>query len=90
MSGERTGKRADKKKVRSYSAQELFESMCEWDDANYIVCADTCRPGSKSDTHKTDGVVDGHVSASVMWAYVYVQVVSAEFSFVWDRQHFLW
>lgn len=39
------------------SENELFERMCAWDDAGYIIAAGT-RPGS--DTNSTDGIVDGH------------------------------
>jgi len=39
------------------SVNALFEMMCEWDDANYIMAAGT-KDGT--DTAETDGIVDGH------------------------------
>ena len=51
-------------------AGTLFEHLCEWDEKGYIMCADTCRPGGNKDTHKTDGVVDGHVSDAYVPACV--------------------
>ena len=36
---------------------EVFERMCAWDDANFILGAGT---KSGSDRNKTDGIVDGH------------------------------
>ncbi|CAE8586537.1 unnamed protein product [Polarella glacialis] len=37
--------------------QEMFERMCAWDDANYIMACGT-RKGSDKEDH--DGIVDGH------------------------------
>ena len=39
------------------SMDEMFERMCAWDDANYIMGAGT-RDGT--DTNTTGGIVDGH------------------------------
>ena len=39
------------------SEAEVFERMCAWDDANFILGAGT---KSGSDRNKTDGIVDGH------------------------------
>ena len=39
------------------SEEELFERMCAWDDANFILGAGT-RAGS--DKNATNGIVDGH------------------------------
>ena len=36
---------------------ELFERMCAWDDANFILGAGT---KAGSDRNTTDGIVDGH------------------------------
>eukprot|EP00961_Rhodomonas_salina_P004492 61234-Rhodomonas_salina.1 len=36
---------------------ELFDLLCEWDAANFVVCAGT---GAGSDKNNTDGIVDGH------------------------------
>ena len=36
---------------------EMFERMCAWDDANFIMCAGTKAGSDKNDT---DGIVDGH------------------------------
>jgi len=39
------------------TGDELFERMCQWEDANYLLCA-----GSQGhdDTQSTDGIADGH------------------------------
>jgi len=37
--------------------ERMFERMCAWDDSNYIMGCGT-KPGS--DSHGTDGIVDGH------------------------------
>ena len=39
------------------SAEALFERMCAWDDASYIIGASSKRG---SDSNSTDGIVDGH------------------------------
>ena len=43
------------------SQNELFERMCAWEDAEYIMAAST-RAGS--DKHDHEGIVDGHVMRS--------------------------
>eukprot|EP00933_Yihiella_yeosuensis_P061610 TRINITY_DN64438_c0_g1_i1.p1 TRINITY_DN64438_c0_g1~~TRINITY_DN64438_c0_g1_i1.p1 ORF type:complete len:502 (-),score=106.64 TRINITY_DN64438_c0_g1_i1:131-1636(-) len=37
--------------------EEMFEKLCEWEDANYILA---CGSKAGSDTETTDGIVDGH------------------------------
>mmetsp|Transcript_71791 Transcript_71791/g.126757 ORF Transcript_71791/g.126757 Transcript_71791/m.126757 type:complete len:569 (+) Transcript_71791:54-1760(+) len=39
------------------TSDELFERMCQWDDANYLLCAGS---HGHDDTQSTDGIVDGH------------------------------
>ena len=39
------------------SDDDLFEKMCAWEDANFIMAAGT---KSGSDSNDTDGIVDGH------------------------------
>jgi len=39
------------------SSDDMFERMCAWDDANYIIA---CGSSGKSDKENTDGIVDGH------------------------------
>lgn len=44
-------------KHMAISKNDLFERMCHWEDANYLIAAGT-RAGS--DKEDTDGIVDGH------------------------------
>eukprot|EP00931_Biecheleriopsis_adriatica_P120201 TRINITY_DN95325_c0_g1_i1.p1 TRINITY_DN95325_c0_g1~~TRINITY_DN95325_c0_g1_i1.p1 ORF type:complete len:686 (-),score=154.25 TRINITY_DN95325_c0_g1_i1:33-2066(-) len=46
------GKRGSK-----MTSMQLFDRMCAWDDANYIMAAGST---GKSDKDKTDGIVDNH------------------------------
>lgn len=41
----------------AFSEDQVFAKMCDWEGANFIMCAGT-REGS--DTQTTDGIVDGH------------------------------
>jgi len=41
----------------TYDENAVFEKMCHWDDNNFLVGAGS---RSGSDTHQTDGIVDGH------------------------------
>jgi hypothetical protein len=50
-------------KGHTVNASILFDYICEWDTANYIMCADTCsRPGAKPG-QRPRGIWNNHVSA---------------------------
>jgi len=45
------------KRGSTVTSKNLFERMCAWDDANYIMA---CGSAGSSDKDKTDGIVDNH------------------------------